>query len=295
MPGILYNGTLYQVPGVTVLSPGDRPWVKMSTHDYAPRETTWIRQITIHTTQGKIANIKPGVGPGRGDERTATAWFENPEPGGAPIVIGADGEVVCLIDIGKSAAFHATTVNPWSVGIEIVQDPNGTIYEVELEVCTKIVLFLCDLLGIPFQGSGRVYHENGILQRMLHGGRDVVGVFGHRDNAWQFPEWMTPAQRLQYPNGTSSRGRGDPGDEIFVHLNAAGKMNFDIDAKEELAFWKNIQDVLNRVHGTQLTVDGVCGPGTVAALRKYNLWNGGKISTLWNGRKISTLMSQSIG
>lgn len=275
MTGILYNGKLYTIPGVTVLSPGERDWVKMALNDYRLRETPWIRQITIHTTQGKIAKIKPGIGPSDGAKRTAVSWAENPQPGGAPFVISADGTIACLVDIGKYMTYHATTVNPWSVGIEIYQEPDGTIYEIQLQVCAILVRFLCNLLGIPFQGSGRTYVENGILQRMLHGGPDVVGVFGHRDNAWQFPEWMTPEQRAVYPNGTSSRGRGDPGDEIFRYLDVAGKMNFDIDAREEIKFWKKMQSMLNVVHGAKLTVDGICGPGTVQALRDAGKWNNG--------------------
>jgi N-acetylmuramoyl-L-alanine amidase len=278
MPGVLYFGRLYEVPGLKVISPGDEPWAKMDGSDYARRDTPWIRQITIHTTKGTWPQlIRPGVGPVGRARDTAMFWSTSSVPGGAPFVIGSGGEVACLVDIGKYQTYHATTVNPWSVGIEMYQEADGSIYDVVLDNCVKLVVFLCDLLGVPLQGSGRIYHEDGILQRMLHGGPDVVGVYGHRDNAWQFPEWMDAPTRARYPNGTSSRGKGDPGEEIFIRLNKAGKLNFDIDNHGEMMFWKVIQNQLNAQTWikTKLNIDGICGPGTVAALKGFNLWERG--------------------
>lgn len=279
MPGVLYNGKLYEVPGLDVVSPGDAPYAKMNGSDYALRDTTWIRQITLHTTKGIWPKggqiIRPGVGPGGHAESTALYWSTSSIPGGAPFVVGSNGKVLQLVDIGKYFTYHATTVNPWSAGIEMYQEADGSIYEIVFQNTIKLVLFLCDLLGIPLQGSGRVYREDGILSRMLHGGPDVVGVYGHRDNAWQFPEWMDAATRAKYPHGTSSRGTGDPGNHIFELLNAAGKMNFDIDARGERDFWIPIQAKLNSSHGMKLTIDGVCGPSTTNALRAIGAWSGG--------------------
>lgn len=271
MPGFLYHGGLYSVPGVTVVSPGEDPSCRMEAGDYAPRSSprAWIRQITIHTTKGTWPQlIRPGSGPSGRAKSVADYWYSSSSHGGAPFVIGSDGIVWCLVDIGKYQTYHATTVNPWSVGIEMYQEADGSIYEATLDSCVKLVLKLCDILGIPFQGSGRTYVENGILQRMLHGGVDVVGVYGHRDNAWDFE------------HGTSSRGKGDPGNEIFSRLNAASKLNFDIDMREDLAFWSRVQNAINTALGStsRLSVDGKCGPSTVTALRQLGLWNGGVIN-----------------
>jgi hypothetical protein len=72
-------------------------------------------------------------------------------------------------------------------------------------------------------------------------------VFGHRDN-------------------TDRRGHGDPGDEIFERLAAAGAERFDHDAEEDLAAWKSRQNTLVAA-GANLEVDGVPGPATCEALK----------------------------
>jgi hypothetical protein len=275
MSGLLINGSLYQVPGVEVLSAADVKWARLDSGDCRPRSTSWVRQITIHTTKGKWPqHVKPGAGPGGKDRATADYWAGDPQHGGCHLIVDNDGSVACLADLVKIEAYHATTVNAWSVGIEMYQEADGGIYEAVLASTVKLVLTLCDVLGIPLQSTSRIYKDNEIVERLRDGGKDVVGVFGHRDNAWQFPQWMPPAQRAKYPNGYASRGKGDPGEEIYLRLKAVGMMTFDIDAKAEQTFWKPVQDAFNS-KGESLDVDGVCGPGTVAALRKHGLWNGG--------------------
>lgn len=278
MPGILFNGKTHLVPGLNILSPGDEPWVKMDALDYKARShPCWIRQITIHTTKGTWPKphgqlIRPGAGPAGYDEDVAAYWSVNPEgkrvAGGAHFVIGADGRIACLVDIGKYLTHHATRVNPWSIGIEMYQLADGSIYQATIDACVRLVMALCDLVGIPFQGDNRVYHENGIIKRMKFGGKDVVGVFGHRDSAWDFE------------HDTSSRGKGDPGEAIFIALRAAGMARFDIDAGEELAHHKKTQRWFNEHLGEHLDVDGLCGPSMVAALRRHDRWNHGVISAL---------------
>lgn len=271
MSGLLINGTLHEVPGLNIISPGQEPWARMDPGDYAPRSsaTPWIRQITIHTTKGDgPITVRPGKGPGGKAASTAKYWSTNAEHGGAGLVVDDNGDVACLIDLYKYGAYHATTVNPWSVGIEMYQESDNSIYQATLDSTVLLVKALCDLFGIPFQGDNRSYHENGILKRMLYGGKDVVGVYGHRDNAWDFA------------HNTSSRGRYDPGDEIWVLLKKAGLRTFNVDGSEEIGFWKGMQAALNKKYGLSLTVDGQCGPGTVAALRKYGLWNGGAFADI---------------
>lgn len=275
MSGLLINGALVDVPGVEVISPHELPWAYLGLGDCRPRTTSWVRQITLHSTKGTWPqHVKPGRGPGGRDESTARYWSNDPQHGGAHLIVDNDGSIVCLADLVKVEAFHATTVNKWSVGIEMYQELDGGIHEAVLDSTVALVLTLCDALGIPLQSTSRVYRDNEIVKRLLRGGEDVVGVYGHRDNAWQFPEWMPPAQRARYPNGYASRGQGDPGDEIYRRLKAAGMMTFDIDAEGEKAYWKPVQAALN-ARGEHLTVDGVCGPGTVASLRRHQLWHGG--------------------
>lgn len=278
MPGLLINGVLVPVPGVEVLSPGQHPWVRLDSRDFRPR-TRRVGQITIHTTKGVWPQpIIPGAGPGGKDKSTADYWSiggGKNESGGAPLVVDDDGSIACLCDLALYEVYHATKCNPYSVGIEMFQRADGGIHEATLTSTVKLVLVLCEAFGIPLQVDSRPYANNKIIERLRFGGPDVVGVFGHRQNAWMFPEWLTPAKRAVYPNGYADRGRGDPGDEIFVRLRKAGAMSLDIDAGEELVYWKAVQKALNDKHGEKLSVDGVCGPGTVRVLRKLGMWNGG--------------------
>lgn len=267
MSGLLINGIRYDVPGVQVIGPGDEPWAKLSAGDCRTRPTTWVRQITIHTTKGmNPQHIKPGKGPGGRDKVVADFWRGDTNHSAAHLVVDNDGSILCLADLVKVEAYHATTVNEWSVGIEMYQEADGGIYEAVLDSTVRLVMRLCDLLGIPFQGEARPYVENGILQRLKNGGNDAVGVFGHRDNAWDFKR-----------NG-STRGRGDPGDFIFLRLRAAGMLLHRYDQQPipgDKLYWSKVQTELNKKYGLTLGTDGVCGPMTVAVLRKYGLWNGG--------------------
>lgn len=269
MPGLLIDGELVDVPGATVLSPHDESWVKLAPNDFGKRPGR-PHQIILHTTAGewpqKIVPRAPRAGTRA--EQIARYWSSNGTPGGAPLIV--DGtEIACLVDLVRFQGYHATKCNPYSVGIEMVQEPDGTIGSDTLDTTVALVLVLCDVLGIPLQGDGRPWRSNTIVERLRYGGPDAVGVFGHNQMAWKFPEWLEPEKRAAYPNGYADRGRGDPGDEIFVRLRAVGMMMFDFDKREELAYWQPVQRSLGVV------ADGVCGRFTSAELKRRGLWNGG--------------------
>lgn len=275
---LLIDGRFVPVPGATVLSPGEEPWVKLAPNDCGDRATKWIRQVTVHTTQGiwpqRIVPRAPRAGSRA--EQIARYWSTDGRNGGAPLIV--DGTTIaCLVDLVRKQGYHATTVNHWSVGIEMVQEPDGSIGEDTLDTTVALILVLCDELGIPLFIDSRPYRTNTIIERLRDGGPDVVGVHGHRSNAWMKPEWLSPEKRAKYPRGYADRGRGDPGDEIFVRLLAAGAVAVDFDARHELVIVRGLQRRLNAL-GEKLTEDGVCGPGTVAALRRHGMWNGGRFA-----------------
>lgn len=275
MPGLLIGGLLVDVPGVNMMAPGEHPSARLSPGDCQPRKTSWVRQVTLHTTKGKWPqSFVPGDGSHARVLAVADYWRGDPQHGGCHIIV--DGtHAVCLADCLKVHAYQATTVNEWAVGIEMVQYADGSILESTLTSTVSIVLALCDVLGIPLQIDSAPYANDKIIERLRHGGPDVVGVHGHRSNAWMFPEWIKdPAKRMTWPNGYADRGRGDPGDEIFARLKKAGAMVFGFDKREDLTFWRGVQRDMNRA-GEKLAEDGQCGPGTVGALRRRQLWNGG--------------------
>ena len=267
MSGLLIGGRLVPVQGVDLIAPGEKPWAKLDPGDYMLRDTKWPRQIVLHTTKGIWPQrIIPGKGKGDRDKVVADFWRGDPEHSAAQIVVDNDGTGVCLVDILQKAAYHATTANEWSVGIEIYQELDGGIYEAALVSTVEIVKTLCDELPtpIPFQGSVRQYN-NLPLKRMIAGlpgkrGLDCVGVFGHRDVAWD------------YKKKSSTRGRGDPGDFIVDYLVKAGMLAFDYDARADLAYWTAMQTMARMQGETDVVADGICGPATIAAMKKLRLW-----------------------
>jgi hypothetical protein len=95
-------------------------------------------------------------------------------------------------------------VNPWTVGIELVQESDGTIYRPQLDVLVWVCEVLCDHFGIPHRVPARNGVPTvGVVERLTGKHGSWGGVFGHR-------------------NQTTNRGVGDPGDHVFRALLAAG-------------------------------------------------------------------------
>lgn len=261
MNGLLVAGVVVPVPGVTVIGPHDAAWANLSAGDGRARHTSWVRQWILHTTRGVHPQvIKPGLGPSGRAERTASYWAESPIYSGAQVAVGSDGVAACLADLATRCAYHATTSNDWSVGVETYQEDGGVIFEAALEATVQITRVGCEALGIPFQIARRKYNGT-IIERMRDGGPDCVGIFGHRDQAWDF-------QRH-----TSSRGRGDPGDEIYERLIAAGAEPLDFEHHQDLEVWTKRQKALVNL-GAQVKVDGVAGMATMAAMRARGFASG---------------------
>jgi hypothetical protein len=204
----------------------------------------------------------PGAGPGGADRVVADFWRGDPQHSAAHIVVDTDGSVVCLADLARSMAYHAEGSNPWSVGIEMYQVAGGGVYQATYTATVRLVIALCDIFGIPEQMPGPYHGEPiprmetgaGVMRRNI-GGPDCVGVFGHRSN-------------------TGNRGRGDPGDEIFAQLAAAGFETVDYDGKQDLLVGSRRQAKLNVMDAQQgntfapLVVDGLVGPRSIATARR---------------------------
>lgn len=280
------------VEGLNIVNPGEHMDAKMSLEDFSLRPTTWIRQITVHTTGGHWPQkIIEGAGPGGHAMKISKSWRNSKDYGGAPFVIDFDGTVWLLIDPFKYQVFHATLVNAHSIGIEMCTRPDGSIYRATLEACVTLVKALCELCGIPFQIHSKPYVKGKIIERLKDGGRNVVGVFAHHQNAWVFPYqyksiYATTAEvqraLANYPNGYANRGNGDCGDEFFVMARTAGALALDFNKAEELAYWKPVQMAINQIGAMsvpkyKLDVDGVYGPSLHAAMKKLKLWQYGGV------------------
>jgi len=276
MSGLLISGSLVQIPGLRMVAPagyGGPAWATLTTDDYRSRPSSWIRQVIIHTTKGIWPQREiSGAGPGGSGKVVADFWRGDPAHSAAQIVVDTDGTVVCLADLARSAAYHAEGSNPWSIGIEMYQLGDGGIYSATLDATATIVAALTmsglpgrtGLFQIPAQMPRGPYRSAPLLRmesgsgsaRRNFGGPNLVGVFGHRDN-------------------TSQRGRGDPGDLIFGRLAALGFEGMDYDGNEDLSRGVERQQALNAHDdaaghkGPRLTIDGVFGPASAAAMARH--------------------------
>lgn len=275
--GLLVGGLVVPVPGCTTYNPLDTPWCRLHPRDYRTRKTKWIRQLGVHTTLGKWPQqvlLEPAPdGQGEGAKATADYWYSSSAQSAAPIVIDFDADVACLADVVTAAAFHGGRTNEYSIGIEIKQRANGAIHEAQLHALVAVCQVLCETLGIPFQVPADPYVPGRVIDRMKRGGPDCVGIFGHRDFGWYLPEDLPPEERQRFPAGRATRGRGDPGDAPYQYLIVAGAEPLRYGELEDLATWKRRQRKLNAL-GEQLDVDGLAGPGTIAAMRRRGFASG---------------------
>ena len=255
--GLLIRGTVVPIEGYTIWNPLNAPWAKLDPRDYRMRRPgEFFHQTIIHTTKGTWPQyVRSGKGPGMKDKLVADYWRGSLKQSAAQIVVDNDGDsAACLCDLATTVAYHATYGNAHGIGIEMYQEADGGIFEPVLELTVAIVLALADQFGFPLV-MPKLPYQNKPLQRLIHGGPDFYGVYGHRDN-------------------TSDRGRGDPGDEITYRLVAVGAECFDLEQREDVAVAKRRQGYLNATHGAKLVVDGKPGASTMAAARSagFKMW-----------------------
>lgn len=222
--GLLVGGELVPLDGVDVIGPHDAAWAHLDAGDCRPRRGRPQQLILHKTIADDVERIIPGRGPAGANQRTAEFWQHDPAHSGAHLVTGHDGTVACLADLVLVEAYHATVSNPYSIGFETCEVPGGGVYQAALEATLMTTIAICEAVGIQLQIPKRTYNGHP-MKRMLDGGRDMVGVFGHRDN-------------------TEARGRWDPGDILFGLLVARGAELFDFDAHEDIEVWRARQEDL---------------------------------------------------
>lgn len=257
--GLLIAGLLHEVPGVECLSPGagSPSWLRLSPGDYQQRKTKWVRGIVLHTTKGIAPQtIRPGKGPSGRDKVVADFWRRDDGHSAAHIVVDTDGSVACLADLATVSAYHATTANDWTVGIEMYQEADGALWEATLASTVAVCRVICEAMGIPYQMHHAAY-RGAPVERLIPGGRDCAGIYGHRDQ-------------------TDRRGAGDPGGAIYARLRADGCEAFDFGKRADLTAWIGRQSKI-RSMGELVDVDGVAGPGTMAAMRRRGFATGAEI------------------
>lgn len=261
--GLMIGGRAVTVNGVNVINSADAAWCRLRPSDYRPRSTMWVRGIVIHSTGGRWPMpVIETPGPGGECERYADIWATDPAHSAAHIVVDSRATVACPADIQHDCAYHATSVNDVSIGIEMAQMKDGSIHRCTIDMTVSVVRAICAAVGIPFQVCSTPY-ANRQIDRLALGGADCVGIYGHRDQ-------------------TDQRGRGDPGDAIYAALLAAGAEQVDYAHSQDLEVGRARQAYLN-AHGGHLTVDGLIGPASLAEAKRQGFagWRDVMRRSLW--------------
>jgi hypothetical protein len=270
MPGLLINGEELLVPGVNIVAPDDVDGVRLNLsgrfHDGEPRPPGYVaQQWVLHKVWAEhLEKILPGAGPAAlagNAKASAQAWSKDSRCSGVQAIVGFDGTTLCLADIARTAAYHDTNYesNKRAVGVELEELIDGSVYQATLDAGLAITLAGCRGLGIQWQ-CPRSYVDNTPLARFADGGRDMVGIFGHRDVS-------------------SSRNRFDPGDYIFHVLKQNGVEAWDFAGGEDLKVWQVRQRWLRELGVYHGAIDGIPGAGTTKALRELGYPDG--IFALW--------------
>jgi hypothetical protein len=201
---LVIDGQRIETPGLETISWLDDHRVPRVT-DGRRRVPQATRAIVLHTVHGKLGGLSdvPSV-PSDRAERYARYQASTQREVSWHLTVDTDGTVVQSADVASWTCWHATSVNGWTVGIELVQEADGTLYRPQLAA----VVALCDLLCTHLRIDRRVPARAGVpivgvVPRLTGHDGPWSGIFGHR-------------------NQTTNRGPGDPGSHVFLALLAAG-------------------------------------------------------------------------
>jgi hypothetical protein len=220
--------------------------------------TRRVRAIVLHTHEGTATgSIKPDR---IADDRSARALARYQSSTTRTVswdyTVGRDGVVLAQSDPATEYTWHATTWNAISIGIELVQDSDGALYDAQLDALVSLVDTLTREFriqrqipwrdGAPMLGVIYRADEQGTLR-----GQDCVGVFAHCNN-------------------TRNRGKGDPGPAPFYALHEAGYELYDFALGEDSREWRSRQ-VRAGVKADGLPLDGTCD-ALLKAGHPHGLW-----------------------
>lgn len=198
MPGLLFSGESVLVEGVEVVNYlDDKDWTLP-----IPKCGTYRRKlpqyVILHTTGGYPDRDHPTPQRIRSEAAqpkhcraasTLSYWRNSSRIAGAHMLIDADGTCYVLADLMDTATYHCPDWNHLSIGIEVVQQPDSSLFEAQLSTVGAVVDAIVAKLSLPRVATGAYAGVR----------RDVagIGVLGHRDL-------------------TGSRGFGDPGDFVMA-------------------------------------------------------------------------------
>lgn len=201
--GLFVEGAEVEVPGGEVVNYRDDASIALTSRSCGPRRKR-VAHVVLHTTGGYPDHNHPTPQTIRSEtaspehchaRRVIRGWAEGERVAGAHIVVDADGTVFQCADLATTATWHCVGLNQVSVGVEVVQQRDSSLFAVQLGVVVKLCEVLRERFGLP-RTVALPYRGQRITL-------DGVGVLGHRD-------------------ASSNRGAGDPGDFVMQALVDAG-------------------------------------------------------------------------
>ena len=201
---LVIDGQRIETPGMETISWLDDPAVPR-VKDGRRRVPQSARAVVLHTVHGKLGPLSDAASaPSVRAERYARYQAGTAREVSWHITVDTDGTIVQSTDVAAWTCWHATSVNGWTVGVELVQEADGTVYRPQLAAVVALCDLLCARLGIERRVPARAgVPIVGVVSRLTGTDGPWSGVFGHR-------------------NQTRNRGPGDPGSSVFLALLAAG-------------------------------------------------------------------------
>ena len=201
---LIIDGQRLETPGLETISWLDDPAVPR-VRDGRRRVPQSARAIVLHTVHGRLGPLSdvPSA-PSTRAERYARYQAGSAREVSWHLTVDTDGTIVQSADVAAWTCWHATAVNGWTIGIELVQEADGTVYRPQLAAVVAVCDLLCARLAIERRVPARAgVPIVGVVPRLTGTDGPWSGVFGHR-------------------NQTRQRGPGDPGSSVFLALLAAG-------------------------------------------------------------------------
>lgn len=237
---VVLDGRLYEIPGVTTISWLDDPRHVKETSFRRPREYP-VEFIVLHSTgEHAVQEVTSGSRNPSNPFQWAEANARESQAHTASwdATMRSDGVLLWHNDPVRYEDYHATAMNPRSMGIEIAQSPE--IFKIQVDAMVRVLDFLTAYFGIQRQ----IPWNNGVpdrrvMSRFVTGGSGYSGIVGHR-------------------NGDDNRS--DPGDGVFVALKSAGYEGFDLASGEDHRIWSQRQRALG------VPVTGMSDAATRSAL-----------------------------
>ena len=226
--------------------------------------TFWLRGHVTHTTSGTVRSLDPKPIIESVRDWVLAKYSTNEDDKSWTLTKDLDESAIQVSDPGRVGTWHAGQVNGYTDGWELVQTPDGTLTQAQIDGYVRLCdewSYHCGIPRVVAWRNGAPYMD--MLTRALsaHGGGATLCLFYGHCNIWTVSK---ATGKL-----TAVRGKGDPSEIPFRALRDAGYLALDVEKGDDLEMWKALQTSMG------LEPDGIPGPRTRAALIREGRYGSG--------------------